>query len=61
MTDTVINGGTEKNTSKGNNMAEYKYNCNQCGKKYSEHRASTDPQWFTNCDVCTGQFVEVTE
>ena len=42
-------------------MPTYKYKCNGCNKDYIEHRDISDPQWETNCDLCTGQFVEVTE
>lgn len=39
-------------------MPEYKYNCSQCGKKYSEFRNSTDSQWVANCDLCGAVYVE---
>jgi hypothetical protein len=40
-------------------MSEYKYECKTCGKKYSEHRTAQQPQWFKNCDVCSGEYEEV--
>ena len=40
---------------------KYDYKCDSCGKGYSETREETDPQWITKCDVCPGNFVEVTE
>lgn len=42
-------------------MPTYKYKCSGCEKDYFEHRQVTDPQWCTNCDVCSGVFTEVTE
>jgi putative FmdB family regulatory protein len=42
-------------------MPTYKYKCSGCEKDYLEHRQVTDPQWYTNCDLCGAVFTEVTE
>ena len=42
-------------------MPTYKYKCSGCEKNYLEHREETDPQSYTNCDLCAAESVLVTE
>lgn len=42
-------------------MPYYTYNCPQCGKIYKEYRAPEQEQSRTHCDLCGGEYAEVTE
>lgn len=40
---------------------EYIYNCDKCGKRYTEIRATDESQFFFVCDICGGTYTEVQE
>jgi putative FmdB family regulatory protein len=42
-------------------MPTYRYICTGCNKTYLEHRSVDDPQWYTRCALCNGEYQQIEE